>query len=91
MPRAYWLLSDDPPKKILSSQLILVQPDAEEFARVQERVNGAAQDEYDMEIVNQMYLDSALVLPHRPYDLLSGEFRRADDDHKSYLGSSSEV
>ena len=88
MPRAYWLLHDDPPKRILSSQVMLVQPSEEEFARVKEKIDSAAEGEYDMEIVNQLYLDSAMVFPHRKYDLLTAEFR--SDKHQFYLGSTTE-
>ncbi|KAM4064417.1 glycosyltransferase family 8 protein [Hirsutella rhossiliensis] len=70
MPRAYWLYPD---KKILSSQ----------FQRVMDRIKSANGIDYDMEIVNGLYQDSALVLPHRPYNLITGEFRT--DDHTSYL------
>lgn len=84
MPRAYWLLPD----KVLSSQLMLVQPDATEFDRVHAKVEAAAPSDYDMEIVNQLYYDQAMVLPHRPYDLLTGEFR--GDNHEKYLGTDRE-
>lgn len=87
-PRAYWLLDNDPPQKILSSQLLLVQPSTREFDRIAARIDGAADNEFDMEIVNQLYLDAALVLPHRPYDMLTAEFRRAN--HAPYLGSDAE-
>ena len=40
-----------------------------------------------MEIMNTLYYDSALVLPHRPYDLLTGEFRKSRGEHFHYLGS----
>lgn len=88
MPRAYWLLNDEPPKKILSSQLMLLEPSASEFARIHSHIDDAGDNEYDMEIVNELYLDSAMVLPHRPYDMLTAEFRR--DDHRDYLGSDEE-
>lgn len=88
MPRAYWLLRDDPPKRILSSQIMLLQPDATEFERIQEKTNKAGDSEYDMEIVNELYLDSATILPHRKYDMLTAEFR--GDDHELYLGSDRE-
>jgi hypothetical protein len=42
-----------------------------------------------MEIVNELYLDSALVLPHRKYNMLSAEFRR--ENHTDYLGSDREM
>ncbi|KAK2671768.1 Nucleotide-diphospho-sugar transferase [Fusarium oxysporum f. sp. vasinfectum] len=85
MPRAYWIS----PEKILSSQLMLIQPSDTEFSRIMERVQSVKSGEYDMEIVNQLYGDSALVFPHRRYDLLSGEFR--NDKHTLYLGSEPET
>ncbi|KAI0398493.1 glucose N-acetyltransferase [Xylariaceae sp. FL0594] len=85
MPRAYWLLPD---KKILSSQLMLVQPSDVEFDRIMKNVEAADTSDYDMEIVNQLYSDSAMILPHRPYDLLTGEFRA--DKHENYLGTDRE-
>ncbi|KFA54004.1 hypothetical protein S40293_01761 [Stachybotrys chartarum IBT 40293] len=88
MPRAYWLLREDPPKRILSSQLILLQPSTVEFQRIIKKTAAAGSDDYDMEIVNDLYLDSATVLPHRPYDMITGEFR--NQDHSAYLGSDRE-
>lgn len=85
MPRAYWLLPDE---EVLSSQLVLLEPSDAEFARVMAAVDAAPADDYDMEIVNRLYRDSAMVLPHRPYDLLTGEFRGGD--HARYLGGGSD-
>ncbi|KAG5999445.1 hypothetical protein E4U43_002072 [Claviceps pusilla] len=85
MPRAYWLF---PEKQILSSQLMLVQPSATESGRVMNETNRAGSDDYDTEIVNTLYKDQALVLPHRPYDMLTAEFRT--DQHAQYLGSDDE-
>ncbi|KAK8015141.1 hypothetical protein PG990_008437 [Apiospora arundinis] len=85
MPRAYWLFPKD---KTLSSQLMLVQPSATEFDRVMQKTEVAGVDDYDMEIVNQLYADQAMILPHRPYDLLTGEFR--GDEHEKYLGTDRE-
>lgn len=85
-PRAYWLYPDE---HILSSQIMLVTPSVEEFARVQAKVDAAGSNDYDMEIVNQLYRDSALIIPHRPYNLLTGEFKGSD--HKYYLGSETET
>ncbi|KAI1325004.1 glucose N-acetyltransferase [Xylariaceae sp. FL0255] len=86
MPRAYWLFPDN---KILSSQLMLVQPSAVEFDRIMKQVENSGRNDYDMEIVNQLYIDTAMILPHRPYDLLTGEFR--GDDHQKYLGTDRET
>ncbi|KAI0536501.1 glucose N-acetyltransferase [Xylaria digitata] len=85
MPRAYWLFPDN---KILSSQLMLIQPSEIEFDRVMKQVESSSRNDYDMEIVNQLYGDSAMILPHRPYDLLTGEFR--GDNHQNYLGTDRE-
>ncbi|KAI1817833.1 glucose N-acetyltransferase [Poronia punctata] len=85
MPRAYWLFPKD---KILSSQLMLLQPSEVEFDRVMKKVESSANNDYDMEIVNQLYGDTAMILPHRPYDLLTGEFR--GENHENYLGTDRE-
>ncbi|KAM5345885.1 hypothetical protein ACJ41O_011746 [Fusarium nematophilum] len=88
MPRAYWLFNEDPPRKILSSQVMVVQPSEVEFQRVLDKMDSIDPNDYDMEVVNDLYLDSALVLPHRPYDMLTAEFRKTD--HAAYLGSDRE-
>lgn len=67
---------------------MLVQPSAVEFQRVTDAVNEGGQDDYDMEIVNKLYKDHALVLPHRPYDMLTREF--GSEDHTNYLGPDKE-
>jgi alpha-N-acetylglucosamine transferase len=82
MPRAYWLYPD---KEILSSQVVLIEPSDVEFARIMEKIDAASKDDYDMEIVNYLYRDSAIVIPHRRYDMVSGEFR--GKNHTYYLGS----
>ena len=82
MPRAYWLESE---QHVLSSQVILIEPSEDEFRKIQDRITASKSSDYDMEIVKQLYHDSALVLPHRKYDLLSAEFRR--EDHSMYLGN----
>ncbi|KAI6768638.1 hypothetical protein HG531_010827 [Fusarium graminearum] len=86
MPRAYWMLPD---ADMLSSQVILIQPSKTEFSRVQARIDSASKNDYDMEIVNDLYGHSALVLPHRPYDMITGEYR--EENHTKYLGSDAET
>lgn len=82
MPRAYWL--DD---KSLSSQIVLIQPSNMEFMRIMEAIN-TPEIGFDMEIVNILYGGSAIVLPHRPYDLLTSEFR--GENHDKYMGNNVE-
>ncbi|KAI9147821.1 Glucose N-acetyltransferase 1 [Paramyrothecium foliicola] len=86
MPRAYWMYPD---QEILASHVMLIEPSHSEFARIQKKIKSASENEYDMEIINQLYRNSALVLPHRKYALLSGEFR--NHDHSWYLGSDDEI
>jgi len=81
MPRAYWL-----DKPYLSSQLVLIQPSVQEFKRVEDAINNAKGGDFDMEIVNDLYGKDCMILPHRKYDLLTGEFR-SQGTHKSYLGN----
>ncbi|TKX23429.1 glucose N-acetyltransferase-like protein [Elsinoe australis] len=77
-PLAYWL--DEP---VLSSQMILIEPSEHEFARVMEKIEGRTKQDFDMEIVNYLYLNSSMKIPHRGYDLLTGEFRKTN--HTQYF------
>ncbi|KAB8264203.1 nucleotide-diphospho-sugar transferase [Aspergillus pseudonomiae] len=86
MPRAYWGNFDD---RVLGSYIMLVQPSEFDFNRVMNAMDTASGSEYDMDILNHLYRDSALVLPHRPYGLLTGEFR--SNHHSAYLGNNIEV
>lgn len=87
LPRAYWLNFDD---RVMSSQLLLIQPSKFEYKRVEKAIKDASSGEYDMEIVNDLYKDHALILPHRPYDMLTGEFRNVGV-HTDYMGSAEEL
>ncbi|OJJ98921.1 glycosyltransferase family 8 protein [Aspergillus aculeatus ATCC 16872] len=82
MPRAYWLDSGYPK---LTSSFMLVQPSEIEFNRVWKAIQQDGNAESDTNILNNLYRDSAIVIPHRPYLLLTGEFRAKN--HASYLGS----
>ncbi|KAL8788921.1 MAG: hypothetical protein Q9213_001444 [Squamulea squamosa] len=84
MMREYWSL---PSKRALTSRLILLQPSDEEFERlstsIRPDIRQAGDD--DADILNRFYGDTALVLPHQVYGLLSSEFRA--EDHKGYIGN----
>ena len=88
MLRAYWKLPDE---RTLTSLFILLEPSEDDFQQlmVAARPDNRAKNEYDMEILNKFYGDSAMVLPHRQYGLLSGEFRATD--HRNYLGNALEM
>ncbi len=83
MPRAYWLQD-----RSLSSQIVLIQPSNMEFQRIVDAIN-TPNIGFDMEIVNVLYGSSAIVIPHRPYDLLTSEFRM--EKHEKYMGNNVEV
>lgn len=85
MPRTYWLEHEH----TLSSQLVLVEPSEFEFKRILDAFNHRASSDFDMEIVNRLYGESCFILPHRRYDLLTGEFKSSH--HERYLGSKEEV
>nr|POE87707.1 glucose n-acetyltransferase 1 [Quercus suber]POF00915.1 glucose n-acetyltransferase 1 [Quercus suber] len=85
MPRAYWL-EDEP---TLSSQLVLVEPSTFEFDRILHAMDNLSSGDFDMEIVNHLYAKDCFIIPHRKYDLLTGEFRA--EKHRNYLGSEEEV
>ncbi|KAH9880008.1 hypothetical protein J1614_002033 [Plenodomus biglobosus] len=88
MPRAY--LADEKPWP-LSSALMVIKPNLNEFENFRRLLAEGGNEmlvkahRVDMELVNERFEDSALVLPHRPYGLITGEFRR--HDHSAYLGS----
>ena len=88
MPRAYWLASPT-----LTSLLLLVTPSPAELDhllttlhhwRADDPALTATHPTIDMGLLNARFADSALILPHRPYALLSGEFRI--HTHTAYLG-----
>lgn len=91
MPRAYWYETLPKP---LTSLLMVIKPDVDEFQRFQDVITGGGNPtlvnahKFDMELVNDRFEDSAMVLPHRPYALLTGEFRR--HNHSAYLGNTFE-
>ncbi|KAL8980321.1 MAG: hypothetical protein Q9205_004559, partial [Flavoplaca limonia] len=86
MPRAYWLNASD---RVMSSQLLLIQPSDFEYTRISKAIDSAGPNEYDMDIINNLYRDNALILPHRPYNLLTGEYRNTGQ-HTAYMGSEEE-
>lgn len=85
------VLSLDSDSTILQpmDELFLLQPSVQEFERITYAINTAKTGAYDMEIVNDLYGRSCMVLPHRRYGLLTGEFRAKK--HENYLGNAYEV
>ncbi|KAH7122736.1 nucleotide-diphospho-sugar transferase [Dendryphion nanum] len=79
MPRAYWL-----DQLFLSSQLIVLEPSHSEWRRIQDAMSHDDSG-FDMDILNTIYNNSCIVLPHQKYNMLSAEFRA--EDHARYMGS----
>jgi len=83
VPRAYWLNEQNATLKnqILGSHVMLLEPN---MARYKKIVDEALRSgDFDMEVVNHLFSNSALILPHRRLALLTGEFRATD--HARYL------
>ncbi|KAJ5522874.1 hypothetical protein N7494_013304 [Penicillium frequentans] len=83
------ILQLDPDHRVMTSYLMMIEPSELEFDRIIATIEFSETSDYDMEIVNTIFRDHALILPHRPYTLLTGEFR--EDIHTRYLGSSHEL
>lgn len=84
LPRAYWLA-----KPTLSSHIMLITPSLPSFALISAAITDARSrlGVYDMDIINSLFGShpSCQRLPHRPYALLTGEFRRGVNEHELYL------
>lgn len=91
MPRAYWLHdSSKPGEDVLGSHFILADLTRTNFAEVQAAVEAAGEEEFDMEVINRLFAETATLLPHRKYSLLTGEFR--SQDHQNYfIGEDSDI
>ncbi|RKK69371.1 hypothetical protein BFJ69_g12795 [Fusarium oxysporum] len=83
VPRAYWLNEKDSDiaKQVLGSHVMLLEPSKARYDKI---IKEALQSgEFDMEVINHMFRDSAMILPHRRLALLTGEFRAKN--HSQYL------
>jgi hypothetical protein len=91
MPRAYW--SHGPFSNWqLTSLIMLVEPSSHEVPAMmkilrewQKQPTYAQSNKYDMDLLNDRFGGSAMVLPHRPYTMLTAEFR--SKNHTRYMGN----
>jgi alpha-N-acetylglucosamine transferase len=83
VPRAYWLNSKntDIAKQILGSHVMLIEPNEARYRKI--LAEALRSGDFDMEVVNKMFRNSAMILPHRRLALLTGEFRKTE--HSQYL------
>ncbi|CAH0057762.1 unnamed protein product, partial [Clonostachys solani] len=85
VPRAYWLTEKgkdvDIAKQVLGSHVMLLEPNEGRYQKIIEEAKRSG--DFDMEVVNHLFQDSAMILPHRRLALLTGEFR--NKDHSKYL------
>lgn len=89
MARSYWQEGAQP--SALSPHVLLLEPSPTELQRLLDAAEAETRRnvDYDQELVNTRYRDSALVLPHRSYGLVTSEFRR--HNHTAYHGNDYEV
>jgi hypothetical protein len=94
MPRAYWTDSPEPLWPY-TSLIMLVEPDRRELPAMMEilrqwqaKADYSKSKKYDMDLLNHRFSLSTTTLPHRPYAMLSAEFRNRD--HSAYLGTANE-
>lgn len=85
VPRAYWLSEKDKDtdiaKQVLGSHVMLLEPNEDRYQKIIEEAKRSG--EFDMEVLNHLFKDSAMILPHRRLALFTGEFR--NKDHSKYL------
>ncbi|KAF2164913.1 glycosyltransferase family 8 protein [Zasmidium cellare ATCC 36951] len=85
MPRAYWLEHE------LFDAITLITPSSASAARIQTAIATRLDTDFDMDIMNHVFGDSCMVLPHRDYALVTGEFRKQEPgQHVAYLGDGGE-
>ncbi|KAJ5687300.1 hypothetical protein N7536_009919 [Penicillium majusculum] len=80
VPRAYWLNDKGASIKdqMLGSHVMLIEPNMNNYRRIIEVAT--ASGDFDMEVLNHLFKDSAMILPHRRIALLTGELRQTDHD-----------
>lgn len=76
VPRAYWLNDKGASIKdqMLGSHVMLIEPNMNNYRRIIEEAT--ASGDFDMEVLNRLFKDSAMILPHRRIALLTGELRQ---------------
>lgn len=91
--RSYWFSKEELQNSPcgLNAQLELVEPSTQIFNDIMDTLKtGRQENEYDMEIFNKLFGDSALIIPHRRTMILSGEFRNNPQEdgkeHQRYMG-----
>lgn len=83
VPRAYWLgdAGAEIKDQILSSTVMLLEPSDAIYNLIM--TEAQASQDFDMEVINTLFKDNAMILPHRRLALLTGEFRT--NNHQKYL------
>jgi alpha-N-acetylglucosamine transferase len=82
MPYVYF---GEPDGWQFSSQLMIITPSKQSFARISEAVNGSQFMEHDTAILERLFYGQIIKIPQRPFALMSGEYRRAS--HDRYIGN----
>lgn len=90
IPRAYWSETLEGTAHPLSSLLMLLEPNRQDFRWMLEHLQNLQSSSpthttQAIDLLTARFGTSALILPHRPYALSTSEFRRRD--HSLYLGT----
>lgn len=88
-PRSYWNQVIYGERIVLTSLLMLIEPSEQQAKRVVKAMETRGNNDYDMEIINDLYKNDCLILPHRGLTMLSGDLRR--QTHRQYMGSSTDT
>ncbi|KAL4902029.1 nucleotide-diphospho-sugar transferase [Aspergillus multicolor] len=85
VPRAYWLEPSEENgsmgRQILASHVMLIKLNERIFSRIMDEAR--ASGDFDMEVLNHLFSETVMILPHRRIALLTGEFQKSD--HSLYL------
>lgn len=83
VPRAYWITDTSVKFQIRGSHVMLIEPSEGNYRRI--LADSQSSGEFDMEILSQLFGDTAMILPHRRLALLVDEFRNEDHARKLYM------
>ncbi|KAF2181283.1 glycosyltransferase family 8 protein [Zopfia rhizophila CBS 207.26] len=84
VPRAYWLGDVDQSsfaEQTICSHVMLLQPNEYYYHTIMNETQRSL--DFDMEIINHLFKNSAMILSYRRLALLAGEFRKKE--HREYL------
>lgn len=86
MPVGYWEPLRDNGQSLYSSALMVIEPSTKDFDDLLNAIGSRSKNDYDMDIINNIFTGRIDTLPHRGLFMISSEFR--NQNSTKYLGSS---